>query len=153
MKIYMLKHIILFLIIISCVKPDIKVDFIHYSGVLTNIDEIILFNGINEFRGDFLLLDANFNKAASDRVEFLKNNLPISHNGIGITIAFLDSLGVNGSAEALAYGYRHSESVIIAWDNSESHSRVLHAEKWKYLGLSVGEDEEGNKIYCTIFGY
>lgn len=141
-------------LIITCSDSSTEVDnFVYTTGVLNNRDEVILYNKINEMRFDSLLLDDNFNKAAKNRIEFIKKNLPISHNGVGETVIFLDSLGIISSAESLAYGFTQSENVVIAWNNSESHANVLYDYKWKYIGVAIGIGDEDNKIYCAIFGY
>lgn len=158
MKIYMFKYIIVFLFIISCIKTDIAVvNFIHLFGVLDNENEIILFEEINNKRIIPLLLDANFNLAASRRIEYIKKDLEegyeFSHSGYSEALYFLDSLGIKSIGENLAYRYTRSESVIYAWVVSETHFKNLSAKKWKYIGISIGEDEEEYKIYCAIFGY
>ena len=160
MRIYILKHILLFFFILSCIKPELKKDFIYTPvGVFENENEKILLYEINNIRENLtpLLLDVNFNIAALRRIEDIKlelsEELPISHTGYIKAYIYLDSLGISSIAENLAYKYTSVENVIKAWMVSENHSKVLINEKWKYIGITIGRDEEDNNIYCVIFGW
>ena len=139
--------ILALLLVVTCSTSETRIDFIHIPGVLDNEDEILLFNGINENRESILLLDDNFIIVAAKRVEDIKKELkaglPMSHNGYGEAYFYLDSLGINSIGENLAYAYTTPESVINAFILSESHYRNMTLEKWQYVGVAIGEDEEG----------
>lgn len=85
-------------------------------------------------------------KLAEERVfRFIKNG-KASHHYLSEDAKELRSHGLS-VAELTAYEYSSPLSVVKAWKDSESHSRVLFQD-WKYMGLFYKRD--GDVEYCCL---
>jgi len=119
------------------------------------IETILLFK-INTYRrennlNELLMDDSHYNIAKIRSLSNAENGV-ITHNFFYSDVRdALAAIGIKTSAENLGYRYKTANGLFNAWVKSEGHRSAMLGD-WKYTGIKVALDKEGNTYYCQIFG-
>lgn len=99
-----------------------------------------------------LIVDDLTSKLAQGRCVEMDFANEYTHELVKDEFILLDSLGVDGSGENIAYGYGTMEGLMNAWFASEGHYDNLMNPKWDWCGIGIVKDEKNRYIYCVLFG-
>lgn len=132
----------------SCSKEDISVD-VEYSDKWSLI-EIELLELINLERDVLLIPNGYVKRASLIRKDYFISIGEITHQNISHIIYLLKDKGFNNINEVLAFGYTSVEAVKNALFKSINHKTPLLDSKYKYVGISIGSDNENNMYYVIV---
>ena len=155
-----MKKIILLVLIatVSCSPHDeIGVSKIYnlneYLYTEGTIEHLIL-KGINDYRKSIelheLVGDIKTTELSNKRSDNLVILGELSHEGFNSILMELSSLGADSVGEVLGFGHSYSDSIMNAWIDSKNHEIIISGN-YDWVGISVKEDEKGEKYYCVIF--
>ncbi len=112
-----------------------------------------LVNLINKYRLELNLSEfepnMDLHNLCISRLEKMKLNGNISHNGIGEIFKEVHNKGYSNASELLAYGYSSNISVLNAWKNSEQHNKKIIVKGDFYVGVHVLEYDK-KKYYILL---
>ncbi len=128
------------------------------SGTRAGIERNV-FEQVNDYRSSRGLVplswDSRMNALARDHSEWMARRGKLSHRGSDGRFKDLQSSGVIGFAENVAYNLGHGDpagTAVSGWIRSRGHHRNMTNSTYRLTGVGIARSKDSGWYFTQVFG-